>query len=143
VGIRQPLERLYTVHGTMQTLKGSPEAMVTFGLLSLVGSLPAVVEEPAIAWFSAKASLVASNLRGPDSPLHLAGVPISQLMFWVPQTGSIGVGVSMFTYQDEVQVGVIADRQLMPEPAELVSMIQSEFDRLVFLVLLGGGSLVD
>ena len=49
----------------------------------------------------------------------------------------------MFTYQDEVQVGVIADRQLMPEPAELVSMIQSEFDRLVFLVLLGGGSLVD
>jgi WS/DGAT/MGAT family acyltransferase len=143
VGIRHPLERLYTVHGTMQTLKGSPEAMVTFGLLSLVGSLPAVVEEPAIAWFSAKASLVASNLRGPDSPLHLAGVPISQLMFWVPQTGSIGVGVSMFTYQDEVQVGVIADRQLMPEPAELVSMIQSEFDRLVFLVLLGGGSLVD
>jgi len=143
VGIRHPLERLYAVRSTMQTLKGSPEAMVTFGLLSLVGSLPAAVEEPAIAWFSAKASLVASNLRGPGSPLHLAGAPISQLLFWVPQTGSIGVGVSMFTYQQEVQVGVIADRQLIPEPAELVSMIQSEFDRLVFLVLLGGGSLVD
>ncbi len=143
VGIRHPLERLYAVHGSMQTLKASPEAMVTFGLLSLVGSLPAAIEDPAIAWFSAKASLVASNVRGPGEPLHLAGAAISQLMFWVPQTGSIGVGVSMFTYQDEVQVGVIADRQLIPEPAELVSLIQSEFDRLVFLVLLGGGSLVD
>ena len=72
---------------------------MTFGLLSLVGTMPAAVEDPAITWFSAKASLVASNLRGPDEALHLAGAPISQLLFLVPQTGSIGTGVSMFTYQ--------------------------------------------
>ena len=42
-----------------------------------------------------------------------------------------------------MQIGVIADRQLIPEPGELVSIIQKEFDRLVYLVLLGGGSLVD
>jgi diacylglycerol O-acyltransferase / wax synthase len=143
IGIRHPLERLYAVHGTMQTLKGSPEALVTFGLLSLIGSLPAAVEGPAIAWFSAKASLVASNVRGPARPLHLAGAPISQLLFWVPQTGSIGTGVSMFTYQEEVQLGVISDRSLIPEPSELLSIIQTEFDRLVFLVLLGGASLAD
>jgi len=143
IGIRHPLQRLYAVHGTMQALKSSPEALVTYGLLSLIGSLPAAVEDPAIAWFSAKASLVASNLRGPGRPMHLGGAPISQLLFWVPQAGSIGAGVSMFTYNGEVQFGVIADRRLIPEPSELVSIIQTEFDRLVFLVLLGGGSLAD
>ena len=143
IGIRHPLQRLYAVHGTMQALKGSPQALVTYGLLSLIGSLPEAVEDPAIAWFSAKASLVASNVRGPGRPMHLGGAPISQLLFWVPQTGSIGAGVSMFSYNDEVQYGVIADRRLIPEPGELVSIIQTEFDRLVFLVLLGGGSLAD
>jgi len=142
IGIRHPLERLYAVHGTMQALKASPEAWVVFGILSLIGSLPAAVVDPAVTFFSAKASLVASNVRGPDRTLHMAGAPISQLLFWVPQTGSIGTGISMFTYKDEVQLGVIADRRLIPEPSELVSIIQTEFDRLVFLVLLGGGSLV-
>ena len=78
---------------------------------------------------------------GPAGALHLGGAPISQLLFWVPQSGSIGTGVSMFTYRNEVQLGVIADRRLIPEPSELVSIIQQEFDRLVLLVLLGGSSL--
>ena len=41
----------------------------------------------------------------------------------------------------QVQFGVIADRQLVPKPAELVELIVTEFERLVFLVLLGAGSL--
>ena len=87
VGIRDPLERLCTVHSSMQALKGSAQALVTLEVLSLLGNLPAAVEEPAMQLFSAKASLVASNLRGPQQPLSLGGVPISQLLFWVPQAG--------------------------------------------------------
>lgn len=143
IGIRHPLERLYAVHASMQALKASPQAWAVMQLFSLVGSLPAAVEDTAIAWFGAKASLVASNLRGPDRPMHLAGIPVTQLLFWVPQTGDIGLGVSMFTYQSSVQLGVIADRSVLPDPDELISIIRQEFDRLVFLVLLGGGSLVD
>jgi diacylglycerol O-acyltransferase len=142
IGIRHPLQRLHAVHDTMQALKASPEAMITFALLSLIGSLPAAVEDPAIAWFSAKASLTASNVRGPDRQLHLAGAPIKQLLFFVPQSGSIGVGISMFSYDEEVQFAVIADRQLVPEAGELVTIIQQEFDRLVLLVLLGAGNIL-
>jgi diacylglycerol O-acyltransferase / wax synthase len=140
IGIRHPLERLDAVHATMQALKGSSQAVVTLGLLSLIGSLPAAVEESAMELFSAKASLVASNLRGPQQPLRLAGVPISQLLFWVPQAGSIGTGVSMLTYAGDVQFGLIADRRLIPDPGELVELIEAEFDRLVLLVLLGWGA---
>jgi WS/DGAT/MGAT family acyltransferase len=141
VGIAHPLERLYTVHATMRRLKSSPQAWVTFGLLTSVGSLPDVVEESAIELLSAKASLVASNLPGPSKPLHLAGAAVSELLFWVPQTGSIGVGVSILTYCERVQLGVIADRCLIPDPRALVDAMAREFERLVFLVLLGAGAL--
>jgi WS/DGAT/MGAT family acyltransferase len=140
IGIRHPIERLDAVHSTMQALKSSSQAVVTLGLLTLLGTLPAAVEEPAMELFSAKASLVASNLRGPQQPLLLAGVPVSQLLFWVPQAGAIGTGISMLTYAGEVQFGLIADRHLIPHPHELVELIETEFERLVLLVLLGAGN---
>lgn len=143
IGTRHPLERLYAVRASMQALKGSPQALVTLGLLALIGSLPDAVEEPAIALFSAKASLVASNLPGPKNQLYIAGAPVSQVLFWVPQAGDIGTGVSMLTYNGRVHFGVIADRQLIKHPVELVKLIGIEFERLVFLVLLGGTALRD
>jgi diacylglycerol O-acyltransferase / wax synthase len=143
IGMRHPLERLYAVRSTMKSLKSSPQALAVLGLLAAVGNLPGAVEEPLVALFSAKASLVASNLAGPGQKLHMDGVGVSQVLFWVPQSGSIGTGVSMLTYNGQVQFGVIADRQLVPNPAELVELIVTEFERLVFLVLLGGGSLGD
>ena len=86
---------------------------------------------------------MASTLRGPEQPLRLAGVPVTQLLFWVPQSGSIGTGVSILSYRGEVQFGVIADRHLIPDPGRLVGLVQAEFDRLVYLLLLGAGSLTD
>jgi len=141
VGIHHPLERLYAVHGAMQRLKGSHQALAVLGLMSFIGNLPSPVEEPATALFSAKASLVASNVPGPREPLSFRGVPASQVLFWVPQSGSIGIGVSMLSYNGRVQFGVIADKQLIPKPATLTAQMASEFDRLVYLVLLGGAAL--
>ncbi len=143
IGIRHPLERLYAVHAVMQKLKSSSQALAVLGLLSAIGNLPAAVEDPAIALFSAKASLVASNLPGPTTVLYFDGVPVSQLLFWVPQSGSIGTGVSMLAYCGRVQFGVIADRQVLPDPAKLVELIVTEFERLVYLILLGAGSMGD
>ena len=142
IGIRNPLERLWKVHELMANLKGSQQAFATFGMLSAIGSLPAAVEDPAIAVFSSKASLVASNLPGPREPLLFADIPVSQVLFWVPQAGSIGTGISMLTYCGQVQLGVIADRQLIAEPDTLIAAIAAEFERLVYLVLLGAGSLL-
>lgn len=143
VGVFHPLERLYSVHATMLSLKASVQARATLGLLSLVGALPQSVEEFALTLFGAKASLVASNLRGPDEQLSLAGRPVTEVLFWVPQAGGIGTGVSMLTYRGRVQFGVTSDRALIADPERLVEQLAIEFERLVFLVLLGAGSLLD
>jgi len=142
IGIRHPLERLYAVHAAMQELKGSYQAGATLGLMSVVGTLPSPVEEPTTALFTAKASLVVSNLPGPREPLRLAGAVIGQVLFWVPEAGSIGTGISVLTYRGEVQFGVISDRQMIERPRELIALIGAEFERLVCLTLLGAGALL-
>lgn len=142
IGLPHPLERLYAVRAAMQELKGSSQAAATLGLLSVVGTLPSSVAEPTTAIFSSKASLVVSNLPGPRVPLHLAGAEITQVLFWVPEAGSIGTGVSILSYRGNVQFGVISDREMIPRPDELVALIAPEFERLVYLVLLGGAALL-
>src|SRR5690606_10962435 len=116
IGMRHPVERLYTVHAQMQRRKSSPQAWLIFGLLTAVGSLPAAVEDSVIAAFSAKASVVASNLPGPREELRIAGVPIEEMLFWVPQAGRIGTGIRPLTYNGRVQFGVRADRRAISDP---------------------------
>jgi hypothetical protein len=35
-----------------------------------------------------KASLVMTNVIGPEDKVYLAGVPVDQMMFWVPHPGN-------------------------------------------------------
>ena len=44
---------------------------------------------------AAKASTVMTNVPGPQKQLYLAGLPIKEFMFWVPQSGRLGLGVSI------------------------------------------------
>jgi hypothetical protein len=53
----------------------------------------------------------------------------------------MGTGVSMLTYNGLVQFGVMSDRQLIANPRELVRTIEKEFERLVYVVLLGAATL--
>jgi WS/DGAT/MGAT family acyltransferase len=136
IGEQRPLQRLYQVHDAMKALRESRQPLVAYGLLAALGRLPLQVEEPAIELFSSKASLVVSNVPGPREPLSMAGAPISQLLFWVPQSGSIGIGVSILTYADKLQFGVIADRELIEDPGELTDLFAPEFENLLLLALL-------
>lgn len=136
IGEQRPLQRLYQVHDAMKALRESKQPLVAYGLLAALGRLPLQVEEPAIELFSSKASLVVSNVPGPREPLSMAGAPISQLLFWVPQSGSIGIGVSILTYAGTLQFGVIADRELIEDPGELTDLFEPQFENLLLLALL-------
>jgi hypothetical protein len=87
--------------------------------------------------FSCKSSLVASNVPGPRAPLHLCGQRIDSMHFWVPQSGSIGVGVSLLSYAGQVHAGLITDRKCVPDPARLVRQLGPEFERLLLATTVG------
>ena len=57
-------------------------------------------------------------------------------MFWVPQSGDICMGVSIFSYAGKVQFGLITDAALMPDPEAVVSRFAEEFERYLYYVLL-------
>ena len=66
----------------------------------------------------------------------MAGAAIDSLMFWVPQSGDIGVGVSIISYNGAVQFGVITDRALCPDPERVVAQFGPEFEKLVLTTLM-------
>jgi WS/DGAT/MGAT family acyltransferase len=137
IGERHPLERLYAMHDVMLRLRQSRQPAVAYGLLGALGALPAPIEEPAVELFSSKASAVVSNVPGPRQPLSMAGSEISKLLFWVPQSGGIGLGVSILSYADQVQFGVVVDRNVIDDPRALTDGFHQEFERLLLLTLLG------
>lgn len=130
VSIVDPLARVAAVKQRMKLLKRSPEALVTHGVLRAMGWAPRPIEELAVWFFGTKASVVLTNVPGPRAPLELAGVPVSRVMFWVPQSGRMGIGVSILSYAGTVTIGVIVDAGLVPDPDALVADLDGEFAAL-------------
>jgi len=136
IGEPNPVRRLSTVAANMQALKHSRQAIVAYGLLAALGMAPVAVQRSALELFSRKASLVATNVPGPQMPLYLAGARIREMMFWVPQTGGIGVGLSILSYDGAVHFGLIADRKRVEDPDELVRRMRPEFEKLLYIALM-------
>jgi len=55
----------------------------------------------------------------------------------VPQSGDIGMGVSIISYNDEVQFGIVTDRALCPHPERVTARFGAEFEKLVLTTLMG------
>ncbi|KRD79911.1 wax ester/triacylglycerol synthase family O-acyltransferase [Lysobacter sp. Root983] len=137
VGEHNPIRRVERVAECMNNLKNSRQAIVAFGLLAALGMAPSQVQGLALELFSRKATAVATNVPGPQQPLYLAGCTLREMMFWVPQTGSIGVGISILSYNGRVHFGLIADAKLIPDPDAVISRFGAEFDKLLYLALMG------
>jgi len=137
VGIRDPLARVRAVSESMAGLKTSYQPALMLGLMATLGVLGEGAQRLAVDLLSSKATLVASNVPGPRTQLYAAGSRISQLMFWVPQSGGIGLGISILSYNGQVQFGLIADRKRVPDPRNIAARFGAEFEQIVLAVLLG------
>ena len=136
IGIENPVERLYAVRANMNALKGSFQPVLALGLLAAMGSAPKALQDMLLNLLARNATSVMTNVPGPQQLLYLAGAPIASLMFWVPQSGDIGMGVSIISYNGAVQFGVIADEGLCPDPDRIAERFRSEFEKLVLTTLM-------
>ena len=137
VGVRDPLQRVWAVRETMCALKRSPQPAVMLGLMTALGLAGVAVQNAAVDLLSRKATLVATNVPGPTETLRLAGQPVSQAIFWVPQSGDIGLGLSILSHSGQLQFGVLADRRRIADPRHLVARFAAEFEAIVLAALLG------
>jgi WS/DGAT/MGAT family acyltransferase len=137
IGIANPIERLYAVRARMSELKGSFQPIMAFGLLSVAGLLIKPVQHAMLNIFAKKATAVMTNVPGPDKALKFCGSTVERVMFWVPQSGDIGVGVSILTYAGKVQFGLITDAGLCPDPEAIIANFAPEFEKLLLLAMMG------
>lgn len=136
IDIADPFDRLLEVNKRMDALKNSPEAVVAFGILNALGMSPSEVQNMGVKLFGTKATAVMTNVPGPTFPLYLAGSEIKEMMFWVPQSGRLGLGISIISYAGKVWLGVATDAGLVPDPDTIIEGFYEEFEALMELVRL-------
>jgi WS/DGAT/MGAT family acyltransferase len=126
------MDRLAKTKERMDALKRSPEAVATLALFSILGHGPKPLGDLASEIFGSKASVVMTNVVGPEKALYLAGVPIDRMMFWVPHPGrQLGMGISILSYKGMASLAVIADAHLVPDPEAITTRFNREFAQML------------
>ncbi len=136
VGIEDPFARVQEVHRRMHALKHSLEPPVTLAMFTVLGHAPQILQDKLFNMLMHRATAVMTNVPGPQRPLHLGGAEIKQIMFWVPQSGDIGMGVSILSYNGMVQFGLITDAEMVPDPEAIIANFRPQFEHLLFSVLM-------
>lgn len=136
IGVENPVERVYEVRRRMNALKGSTQPLLAFGVLTLAGLLIKPAQDAIMGLFGNKTTAVMTNVPGPRDKLKFLGSTLEQTLFWVPQSGNIGLGVSILSYGGGVQFGVITDAGLCPQPQKIIDEFVPEFARLSLVTLM-------
>jgi WS/DGAT/MGAT family acyltransferase len=126
VGEADRWRRLTILKQRMDEIKSSSEAVVTFAILNALGMTSPDVESAAVRFFGSKATAVMTNVPGPRETIYLAGAPMRSMMFWVPQSARLGLGVSILSYAGQVRLGVATDAGLIPDPQSIIAAFQDE-----------------
>jgi WS/DGAT/MGAT family acyltransferase len=130
IGMEDPVDRLRELKRRMDGLKNTTEPIVAFGILSLIGMMPNWMEDIVVDIFGTKGTVVLTNVPGPRQKLYFAGAGIEDMMFWVPQSGRLGIGISIFSYDNKVMLGVATDQGLIPEPEAVIDGFHEELEAL-------------
>lgn len=133
VGLDSALGRLDETAARMRAIKDSPEAWLTFGLLEGMGLMHPRLRVHATDFFARKATGVTTSVRGPDQPLHLAGLPITRLWAWAPMSSDQSLSTSIVDYAGSIHVGFKVDSFAVPDPHSLVTGLQAELAELTAL----------
>ena len=136
IGIDNPVERVHELRRRMNALKGSTQPFLTFALLAVAGLMIKPAQDALLDLFGSKTTAVVTNVPGPREKLKLLGATLEQCMFWVPQSGDVGLGVSILSYGGGVQFGVIGATSLCPHPQKIIDEFEPEFAKLAWLTLM-------
>ena len=126
IGVDDPVLRAIEVKRQMDAIKHGHEGPIAYGILGLIGRTPAELESRLVDYFSAKGSMVLTNVPGPQRTLTVAGTPLRGVLVWAPCAGTVGMSVTVFSYAGKVTVGFLTDAGLVPDPDTLADGFRDE-----------------
>ena len=115
------LKQLYETKARMDDTKESGEPLASAAIIFLAQELlPEFLTSKFNRFVANKASCVVSNVPGPQQPFTIKGQRIKYSVFWPPQKDSVGVGVSIYSYAEQVIIGVQGDVSVLSDPELIV-----------------------
>jgi WS/DGAT/MGAT family acyltransferase len=137
--IADPVARLLAIHAGARRAKSLtrelrsviPTDFPSLGVPWLFGAAAALYGRARLAnHIPPLANLIVSNVPGPTSPLYLAGARL--LTWWplsIPEHG-VGVNVTVQSYVNSLDFGVVAARNALPDAAAFVGAMRDAFAEL-------------
>jgi diacylglycerol O-acyltransferase len=126
-----PDERLRRISDSFRVARARGALRASAHLVGAASAAGRSVERRLVFFFSRRATVVVSSVRGPSKPLHLGGVLVRDVVVWAPAPGSVPLSVSLMSYAGRVRIGVAADARVIGEPGSIVAFLERE---------LGGGA---
>jgi len=111
----------------------SPDPLVSYGLMMLIGVLPPLICRLIFNSAGFKVSISFSNLPGPTKALQFSGNNVTKFLFFVPPSRTLGSFISILSYNGRVMFGMSTDHRLIPDPQMILEGFKLEVDNLVNL----------
>jgi len=134
VNLDDPVRRLRETRKRMRTIKESAEAFVGFQVMKVMGIPPRTISRKGARFFASKFTGILSNVPGPRQSLYLTDKKIKNMMFWVPRSGDVALGISIISYAGNVTLGIATDTRVAPDPEKITDYFNDEFSQLIDLV---------
>lgn len=138
--LADPVERLRAVHEAMRVAKEQHRAIgaetlqdaAQFAMPALVARAARVAAQLRLAdYLNPPYNLVISNVPGPRTPLYLAGARVLGYYPVSVVTDGLGLNITVQSYLDNLDLGLVACRELVPDLWTLLGFITDALDELV------------
>jgi hypothetical protein len=130
--IQDPLERLYAVRAEIQNAKYTAESLGLNLFQGLLDNLPEAAGRALMRHaLLPLLNVSASNVRGPEIPLYVAG---ARLLHFYPisiATDFVGLNMTGFSYNGVLWISVVACRNMMPDPGFFTQCLNHSFQDLL------------
>jgi WS/DGAT/MGAT family acyltransferase len=83
-------------------------------------------------------NLLTSDLPGPPKPLRFAGAPVLELFQIGVIQGNVAISVGALSYAGQLNLGIVADRDAVPDLAEFTEGMSDALEQLGVLADAGG-----
>lgn len=133
-----PLCRLMLTHESMKSAKEQHKALPASLLRDASEFIPPALFARAARIGMALGArgtpiwnLVISNVPGPPIPLYMAGARVETMYPVSVITDGLGMNITVFSYRDELNFGIIVDRETVPDVWDVMGWLGDSLDELV------------
>jgi WS/DGAT/MGAT family acyltransferase len=133
IGMTDPVQRLLTISRDMDGIKESGQAVGAQVLTELSGFAPPTIMAQAARLQAHQRlfNLVVTNVPGPQVPLYMLGRELEAMFPMVPLAENQALGIAIMSYNGQLNFGLNADYDAMPDLEALADELRASIDELV------------